>query len=363
MLSQIVQVVLLIVGAGYWVRLNAADQERSRIEPKLNIQHPQTQTCVSVVIPARNEVQNLPRCLASLLAQDYIPEQIIVIDDNSTDGTDALVARYEQQDARVRLVRGQPLVTGWTGKSYALHQGVQEVKSDWILFVDADTCLDCRCLSSALAFCEAQNAHLLSLTSRQEAVTLSEQAVQPIVFGLLNHQYPLGIGGIAANGQFILVATAAYRAVGGHEAVRQEIVEDVALAQLFDRARYAVYFINGTALFSTRMYRNLAQLWEGWSKNSYALFVPQVGDTSAQLAVRFLPWASLLFVRDQILILNIVVLILGLVYDAQIRARQSFDPNTIWLQPMGALLTAAIIINSGIRTTLKLGTTWKGRSY
>ncbi|WP_218082548.1 glycosyltransferase [Anthocerotibacter panamensis] len=353
--------------ACYWLLLEWADQRRAGQEPQLNPKGYQEKGRVSVVIPARNEVTTLPRCLDALLKQRYLPEEIIVVDDNSTDGTGDLLAKYQRQNQRIRPVQGAPLPVGWTGKCYALSQGVALATGDWILFVDADTCLEPDGLEAALHFSTHSRIDLLSLTARQEAVTLGEQAVQPMIYALLNRQYPLGKGGIAANGQFILVAREAYETIGTHQAVAGELVEDVALARLFHRQGYHTAFINGTQLFSTRMYRDLAGLWEGWSKNSFRLFAPQWLDTVLQLAVRSVPWlicvGSLLWGGGWLALAWGLVLALGLVVDGRIRARQAFDPKTVWLQFPGALLTALILVNSWLRVALKLKTAWKGRLY
>jgi chlorobactene glucosyltransferase len=341
----------------YWCWLDLLDQARAKREPRLVPEAYAGSASVSVIIPARNEVENLPRCLEALLAQTYTPQEIWVIDDNSNDGTGELVDFYKEQDPRIQLIHGLPLAPGWTGKSFALSQGVARATGTFLLFVDADTCLSPAGLAAALTFCERNNLDLLSLTARQECETFWEQAIQPIIFGLLNRQYPLGGDGIAANGQFILVRNASYQAIGTHEAVRSEIVEDVALAQLFHRQGYQVQFINGTALFRTRMYRNLGTLWEGWSKNSYRLFAPKMLDTTCQLLARLLPWFLLAAPWGWL------ALAVALFCDGRIRARQAFRPLTAWLQAPGALLTVGIIGNSWLKQTLRLSTTWKGRSY
>jgi len=361
---------ILLTVVVFWGVLEVADRARDRREPKLLAQTYQGPAAVTVVIPARNEQLNLPRCLDALVKQEFPAHQILVVDDNSTDGTGAVVAQYSQ----VTCLSGQPLVTGWTGKCYALMQGVAQATGDWILFVDADTCLAPQGLASALAEAEARKVDLLSLTAKQDAVGLWEQAVQPIIFGLLNRQSPLGLDMIAANGQFILVRRKAYEAVGTHAQamgskgpVRQQIFEDIALAQAFHQAGRKVRFINGTALFSTRMYRGLAEIWEGWGKGSFDLFAPQWADTLAQLGIRLVPWIILvlgLLQGDAILTsLSMGVVVWGLVCDGLIRQRQAFAPTTVWLQLPGAILTLGILIYSGLRGWLKLGNRWKGRTY
>lgn len=346
--------------------LDGADQNRDQTEPKLQPAAYGGQTSLSVVIPARNEIHNLPRLLDSLLVQSYIPDEIWVVDDHSTDGTGAIITDYQNRDPRIQGISGQPLPPGWTGKSYALRQGVDRATGEWILFLDADTYLTPHCIGSALALAEAESLSLLSLTANQEAQTLWEQAVQPTIYALLNHQYPLK-GAIAANGQFILVNSAQYQACGTHSAVRSQIVEDVALAQAFHQAGLRVAFVNGTEVFRTRMYQDLAGLWEGWSKNSYGLFSPQALTTALQLGIRTVPWMGVgwAFLRADGwgLVSQGAALGVALTCDARIRARQGFDPQTVWLQLPGALLTTGILLNSALKALLGAETTWKGRRY
>ena len=229
---------------------------------------------VSIIVPARNEEASLGDCLASLTAQTGVAFEIIVVDDGSTDRTREIAQRF----AGVRVISSGPLPDDWTGKNNAVIAGAKEARAQWLLFTDADTVHLPGSLTRALAEAKREGADLLSYSPQQVVVTFAERAVMPVIFAELAAQYPShkvrdqNSDIVAANGQYILVRRAAYDAVGGHAAVAAEILEDVALARLFRNAGQRVYFRYGGDAVCTRMYRNWAQLREGWTKNLALLF-------------------------------------------------------------------------------------------
>src|SRR6202051_944559 len=248
---------------------------------------------VSIIIPARNEEASLADCLQSLVAQPGVDFEIIVVDDASTDRTREIASSF----AGVRVITAEPLAgegnccTGkpCTGKNNAVIAGANQARADWLLFTDADTVHLPGSLARALEEAEKEKADLLSYSPEQVVVSFTERAVMPVIFAELARQYPphrvrdQKSGIVAANGQYILVRRAAYRAVGGHAAITSEILDDVALARLFRNAGFRVHFRYGGDAVRTRMYRNWLQLREGWTKN-LALLFPQ----PERLAVRSL---------------------------------------------------------------------------
>jgi glycosyltransferase involved in cell wall biosynthesis len=229
---------------------------------------------VSIVVPARNEEACLGDCLASLVAQTGVTFKVIVVDDESTDGTRAIAESF----AGVRVISAGPRPAGWTGKNNAVIAGVQEGQGEWLLFTDADTVHRPGSLARALAEAQENKADLLSYSPEQVVGTFWERAVMPIIFAELAAQYPpykvrdQSSGVAAANGQYILCRRSAYTAVGGHSAVADQILEDVALARAFRAAGYRLHFRYAADAVRTRMYRNWPQLREGWTKNLALLF-------------------------------------------------------------------------------------------
>ena len=244
--------------------------------PNLSDTPPAAGPLVSVVIPARNESATIQTVVRSVLAATYQPLELVVVDDRSTDDTAALVEGLAATDARVRLVRGEPLPPGWFGKPWACVQGYHAARGELLLFTDADTRHSPELLARAVGALESTRADLMTVAPRQLCLTFWERVVMPQIWLLLALRYhPARVNrarrarDVIANGQFILVARESYAAVGTHEAVRGEVAEDLALAQAFHRAGRRVHFAFAEQLMETRMYRSLSEMVEGWSKNMY----------------------------------------------------------------------------------------------
>ncbi len=242
---------------------------------------------VSIIVPARNEEASLGDCLKSLATQTGVAFEIIVVDDGSTDRT----CEIAQSFAGVRLISAGPLPAGWTGKNNAVVAGTREATGGWFLFTDADTVHSLGSLARALAEARENKAEMLSYSPEQIAVTFWEMAVLPVVFAELARQYPPrkvcdpASPLAAANGQYILIRRETYDAVGGHTAIADNLLEDVALARAVKGAGRSLRFRYAADAVRTRMYRSFRQLREGWTKN-LALLFPNPG----WLAVRRLLW-------------------------------------------------------------------------
>ena len=237
---------------------------------------PSVTPLVSVIIPARNEADTIETVVGSVLATTYPALEVIVVDDRSTDATAAIAARLAGTDPRVRVVAGEELPPGWFGKPWACVQGWRAARGDVLVFTDADTRHAPALLSRTVAALEATGAGLVTVSPHQLCVSFWERVVMPQIWLLLGLRYHPRIvtrarhaRDVIANGQFIMVPRAAYEAVGTHEVVRAEVAEDLAMAQAFHAAGHRVHFTFGDRLMETRMYRGLAQLVEGWSKNVY----------------------------------------------------------------------------------------------
>lgn len=231
---------------------------------------------VSVVIPARNESRVITTVLESVRASRYRSLEIIVVDDRSTDDTAKRVAAVAAQDARVRLIEGEPLPDGWFGKPWACVQGARAARGEILVFTDADTRHAPDLLPHAVGALEAERADLLTISPRQRCETFWERVVMPQIWFLLGVRYhPRAVNrarrarDVIANGQFIMVRREAYERVGTHAAVKGEVAEDLALAQAFFAAGMKSWFAFAESLMETRMYESLPHLVEGWSKNIY----------------------------------------------------------------------------------------------
>ncbi|MGA7686806.1 MAG: glycosyltransferase [Terriglobales bacterium] len=238
---------------------------------------------VSIIVPARNEEANLGDCLRSLASQTGVSYEVVVVDDGSTDRTRTIAESFEG----VRVIEAPPLPPGWTGKNNAVVAGAAAARGSWLLFTDADTVHVAGSLARAMAEAQEHGVDMLSYSPEQIAVTFWEMAVLPVVFAELAREYPPRVVSdaaspiAAANGQYILIRREAYEAVGGHRAIAESLLEDVALARAVKGAGLKIRFRYAADAVRTRMYRNFRQLREGWTKN-LALLFPRPGRLAAK---------------------------------------------------------------------------------
>ena len=349
----------------------------ARRKPDVADQVPDAETPVSVIIPARNESGTIEGVVRSLLASVHAQFEVIVVDDRSSDDTAARVAAMAAQDPRLRLVPGAELPEGWLGKPWACHQGATVARGDVLLFTDADTTHDPRLLACAAGGLRAESADLLTLTSQQRCVTFWERIVMPQIWVLLGVRYPPArvnratrTDQLVANGQFIMVRREAYEALGGHAAVRGEVVEDLALAQAFLRDGRRLRLMFGESLLQTRMYRSLGEMIEGWSKNLYLGSRQSAGDRKlfAALAPAIL-LAGFAFWLVPPILLSAGVLVpamqlaiaISLAFWALVSFGMQIPPWHALAYPLGATTALLIALRSILRGRRRVE--WRGRTY
>ncbi len=349
--------------------------------PRLSAYAPQVSgPLVSVIIPARDEAVNIEACVRSAVATDYEAVEVIVVDDRSTDGTPEVVERLAaapEARGRAHLVRGGELPEGWFGKQWAMVQGYRAARGELLLFMDADTTQHPELLPRAVGALEVERVDLLSVLSRQDMGSFWERLVQPQVFFALAAR----VGDLrrvnrtrvewdaVASGQFILTTRAAYEAVGTHEAVKHSVVDDMALAQTFTRHHLDIFLTHAEEYMNTRMYRSLAGILEGWTKN-LATGVPLAFPPIPMLRrlapyVMWLPafvwiappvlWA--LFGWTWAALATVISLLIWLmVYQVS-----GAPLRYALLYPLGAATVAYIMIRSALRGSRRIE--WRGRSY
>jgi chlorobactene glucosyltransferase len=239
---------------------------------------PEPLPLISILIPSRNEESDIVSCLESLRRQDYPNYEILVLDDNSNDNTAAVVEEIAAADPRVKLLRGEPLPQGWAGKPFACHQLASQARGSWLLFTDADTIHAPAMLRSALAYAHNNRLSLLSGFPLQHTVSFSQRVVVPVMYFIILSWFPLWWlqgsrkpkPGLAI-GQFLFLSAQDYREIGGHEAVKSRILEDVWLG--FEIARHGKRqaTVDLSRVVACRMYEGLGDLWEGFTKWTYSV--------------------------------------------------------------------------------------------
>ena len=399
---------LLGLGIIYWahsqyhldiVAAPTAAPEPSRSAPKAT-------PLISICVPARNEERNIRRCVESLLAQTYPNFEIIVLDDRSTDATakileelllesDGSSARQGMPSAReqaptlqkLRVLHGSDLPPGWAGKPHALCQAANVARGEWLCFVDADTFAAPEAVAACYVKAIETKADLFTIMTFQELGSFWEKVLMPLVMTALSVGFsPRKVNDPArrdavANGQFILIKRSVYDAIGGHEKIKDQIVEDKAISEQVKWNGYRLVLADGYSLARTRMYTSLPEMWEGWTKNIYLglrdtpsmLLLGAFGATLALIAALFLPvWPVLglawLLHGGGALAFGVIVKSL-IVWGALLWARANVCRGlgiSRWYSltvPLGAGMFAAIMLTSAWKVLSGQGVTWRGRVY
>jgi chlorobactene glucosyltransferase len=333
---------------------------------------------VSLLVPARNEARSIEGCVRGLLAQDYPALEVIILDDESTDDTGEILKRLTTEDARLRVIHGQPLPPGWLGKNWACQQLSQAASGEYLLFTDADTCHDPLMLHDSIAAALATNADLLSGMPHQEVKTWSEQLLVPILAWSFMAFIPIALAErvraaflSVSIGQFLLFRRSAYDQIQGHESVRDKVVEDFELARKIKKAGLQWRFVDATPRIHCRMYHNFREVFNGLSKNLYVVF--------GNIFFFALAWTALVisFLEPQLILLLAlvgVVLPIKLVLLSVLAIGQAillwgltdlrfgFPIKQAALYPVTIVLSVLIGLRSMFAHTFKRGVTWKGRS-
>jgi len=341
---------------------------------------------ISVIVPARNEARNIRRCVEALLAQTYPNYELIVLDDRSTDETPVILNELAQRDSRLRVVAGADLPPGWAGKPHALFQAAKAARGEWLCFVDADTFVAPEALASVFAKAQETGADLFTIMTDQEMRTFWERVILPLVFTALSVGFsPRRVNNpkrkdAIANGQFIFIRRAVYEAVGGHEALKNSIVEDKDLAVLVKRSGYRLVVADGRQVAATRMYTSLPEMWEGWTKNIFLglkgsagmLLLGASGAFASLMAALALPlWLigglALGAAGSGLgwIVAGEAALLWGyLIFWRLLVLKGMRVPGWYALTvPLGAGLFAAMMFTSAWKVLSGRGVTWKGRRY
>ncbi|MFT5468441.1 MAG: 4,4'-diaponeurosporenoate glycosyltransferase [Verrucomicrobiales bacterium] len=261
---------------------------RLRGVPPLKAGEPAPRIKLSVVIPARNEEANLRRLLPSLLQQDWAPHEIILVDDQSEDETASIA-----WELGARVLLGAPVPDGWKGKPWACAQGAKAASGDWILFLDADTVLEFNALRRIAALTkEPGAAHSICPYHEVEKPYEQLSAFFNVIMLVGSNAFSLKGENAKATGLFgqaLLVSRTQYDAVGGHEAVKSEVLENFHLSRHLSSAGYACRSYLGYGLISMRMFpEGYRGLVAGWSKG----FVSGAANTARSALIWISLWLS-----------------------------------------------------------------------
>ncbi|HSE16310.1 MAG TPA: glycosyltransferase family 2 protein [Pyrinomonadaceae bacterium] len=338
---------------------------------------------VSILVPARNEEQRvLEPCIRSILAQDYGNFEVIAVNDRSTDNTGEILKTLAQRDERLRVIEGEELPPGWLGKPYAMHQALHHARGEWILATDADMIFEAAVLRTALDRALENSADALSLIPRFETGSFWERVMIPAwewVFLMFTIIYrvndPKSDRGAGIGGFFLVKRTVLDR-VGSYEGLKDEVMEDVRLAERIKRLGARLMIDRAPALIRTRMYTTFGEMWECSTKNwfsgvnfsfPFALLcvvsmyvgavVPALIALVSVVAMALGKGAEL----GWVLVPAALSWLLQVLVLAIAGRRSGVSVVYALTAPLGLAVLYAMLFDSGIRITTGRGVTWKGR--
>jgi len=341
---------------------------------------PESFPLVSVLVPARNEEENIERCINSLCKQSYSNYELIVYDDRSADRTVDVLEQLSQKFSNLKIIKGQELPKGWLGKCFACHQLAKEASGEFYLFTDADTEHNKDSVQASIAEIQHKNVGLLSLLPSVQRKSFWEKLFMPLLYfveytflpfflirKLKNPKLSMG------NGQFMLFSRKAYEAIGGHESVKDKLVEDVSLARKIKKHGLGLEIQDGFNLVNCRMYRNFKEIVEGFTKNIFPGLGYSVVGLIFLISFCFLiyiyPYIALtlgfVFSLDPVnwIYLPLIQVSVALMMRFILAYRFSLGWLSCFLHLPAISLFILIALNSSRMFLFGPGASWKGRRY
>lgn len=234
---------------------------------------------VSILVPARNEESNIEECIRSVLHQNYNNFEMIILDDDSKDRTEDIIKPFEERNSKIKLIKGKKLPSGWLGKNWACSQLAEQAKGEVLLFIDADVRLEENALNSALYKMQRTNTEALSVFPTQIMNSVGEYFIVPLMNWLLLSFLPLKqvykskkISFVAANGQFMMFKRDVYFSLGGHESIKNKVVEDMEFARMLKQRGFSIITALGYDTVYCRMYSGFDEAFNGFVKNFFPGF-------------------------------------------------------------------------------------------
>jgi glycosyltransferase involved in cell wall biosynthesis len=326
---------------------------------------------ISAIVPARNEEAVIVACIESLSRQAEIDE-ILVVNDQSTDATAAVVLGLAEKIPQLRLLEAGPLPDGWVGKNRALSIGSQHARGTWLLFTDADAVHEADSAARALLLAQKHNAALVSFSPEQITEAWYEKALIPFIYLRLARQFSYesvnnpNSRTAAANGQFLLIRRDVYDQIGGHAGLAGEVLEDLAIAIRVKSAGHRIWFASGKGIVRVRMYRSFDAMWQGWKKNLYRL----MGGTPWAVireTESTLPWIPLLLIAmglkfPLVFFLGVLLLIARQTSYGLDLVRNHYPFSFIFYYVLALAMYIGVLWAS-YRSHRKGRIAWKGREY
>lgn len=334
--------------------------------PKLTASPKHYQDLVSVLIPARNEAEDILPLLESLKQQDYQHIEVYVLDDNSDDNTSEICEAFAQTDARFHTLKGEVLKQGWLGKNFACHQLAKHAKGKYLLFLDADELVKDGLINSAVHRMHMNKLDLLSLFTNQTMKTRGEQLVVPMMHYILLNLLPLRLVFLsknpafsAASGQFMMFNAITYHQYKWHKQVKEQVVEDVEIMKRIKQEKLTGEALLANGYIFCRMYKGYNDAINGFSKNMLSGFGNSIPGLVVYLFLVLLGPILILFYLNSQLFFFCCTLILLSRLMISLLSGQSPIINILF-HPL-QMLSLGIVSFQSIRKKITNKVTWKGR--
>ena len=339
---------------------------------------------VSVLVAAKDEEDCIERCVRSMLDQDYPNFEMIVCNDRSGDNTAAIVERIAAEDPRLRLVNIENLPEGWCGKNNAMQTGIAQSTGEWICMIDAD-CRQTsnRTLSVALQHARDNDIDLFSILPGLEMNGFWEKVIQPVCSGVMmiwfspdkvnNPDKPNAY----ANGAFMLMRREVYQAIGTHEAVKDQVNEDMHMADRIKKSGMKLRVLRSDGLYTVRMYTSFKEIIRGWSRIFFGTF-----GTLKRLTISFLLMAVMGLLPYAAALVgllgfhsggSVAALVCGIAGLAGVAMQMSVifryyrllgnAGSLAWTYSMACIITLVIIVISMTKLRRGATVTWKSTTY
>jgi len=380
-----VLVAILIGVSGAWIILIKSMLRSFQFTPyldKFDIQKHEKPK-VSVIVPARNEEKLISKCLDSLLNQDYENYEIIVIDDSSEDSTGEIIKKYAKENSKIIHVSARPKPKDWMGKNWACMEGYQKVTGELLVCTDSDTKYSSNVLSLSVSHLLSLNLDALTVIPKMLCFDNWTRITLPMLSTFLHTRFSaLRVNDPSKKtgyffGSFFIIKKAVYEAIGTHEGVKHEIIEDGALGKKVKEAGYKLRMVRGEHLLEAVWARNRTTLWNGLKRLMIPLFLQgksiAVGIFVAVLFLLFMPFPILIYAGiffentiSFMMLLIVSALASSLIYCAGfIDATKGLQLRRIYsaLAPVGSFIVVAGFFSGMIQANSKTAVSWKGRSY
>lgn len=334
--------------------------------PKLTHSSKKFEDLVSILIPARNEEENILKLLLSIHQQDYQHFEVIVLDDHSEDKTFEVVNDFCVAHPKFRVVKGKSLPKGWLGKNFACHQLSEQAKGKWLLFLDADELVLDELINNSLYRMFVNKLSLLSLFTNQITQTAGEKSVVPLMHFLLLNLLPLRLVKLsklpslaAASGQFMLFNAKHYAQFKWHYAVKSKVVEDIEIMKKVKSENLKGETLLANGFIFCRMYRNYTECLNGFSKNLLAGFNNSILALVIYIVMVVLgPVFILIFGNLQLFYFALTLIIFSRIMISYLSG-QNVLVNIIYhpIQMLNLFILAILSIKQSLSKTVS----WKGR--